>query len=155
MSVVREGSMGRWRLSVLLAIPLIALALFVWISGGLGDASPQHQALAASTGGGGAIQFRLAQWADQDADWQFGDLNKINSAYHETESIPYVLEIDNAVPSTTYAFQLRYDCDKGGVNAFDFLPRYDRDRGTAPATALGINPASPDDTEPISDDPTH
>ncbi|KKL49482.1 hypothetical protein LCGC14_2315090, partial [marine sediment metagenome] len=95
-------------------------------------ASPdsRNPAAAAST------QFSLAQWSDVGENWQFGNLERNDSAYHEGESIPYVLEIDKAVVGTTYEFQLRYDCDKGGVNAFDFLTQYDRDRGTDPAVAL-------------------
>src|SRR3970282_980852 len=103
----------------------------------------------------GSTQFRLAQWADVDADWQFGNLNSNNSAYQEGEAIPYLLQVHTADIGAASEFQLRYDCDKGGVNAFDFLTRYDRDRGTDPATALGLNPASPDATAPINDDPTH
>src|SRR3989304_3456363 len=151
MSVLREGSRARWLTLAAGAVIVSALAIAAWAMFGLAGGGKEY----ASAAGGGSTQFRLARWADGDADWQFGNLNSNNSAYHEGEAIPYLLEVDNAVVGTTYNFQLRYDCDKDGINAFDFLTRYDRDRGTGPASSLGINPLSPSDTAPINDDSTH
>ena len=150
MSVLREGSGTRWLTLAASAIVVSLLAVAAGLLLGFGGGSNEY----ASAAGGGSTQFRLAQWADVDAAWQFGNLNSNNSAYHEGEAIPYLLEVDNAVIGTTYDFQLRYDCDKDGINAFDFLTRYDRDRGTGPASDLGINPLSPSDTVTINDDPT-
>ena len=151
MSVLREGSGTRWPTlaasAFVVSLIAVTVGLLFWLGGGVKEN--------ASAAGGGSTQFSLAQWADTDAEWRNGDLNSNNSAYHEGESIPYRLKIENAVVGTTYNFQVRYDCDKDAVNAFDFLTRYDRDRGTAPATALGLDPANPTGTAPINDDPTH
>ncbi|MDO8611616.1 MAG: hypothetical protein Q7R32_02190 [Dehalococcoidia bacterium] len=151
MSVLREGSGTRWPTLAASAFVVSLIAVTVGLLFWLGGGGKEN----ASAAGGGSTQFSLAQWADVDADWQFGNLNSNNSAYHEGEAIPYLLQVDNADIGAVYEFQLRYDCDKGGVNAFDFLTRYDRDRGTDPATALGLDPASPDATAPINDDPNH
>ena len=82
-----------------------------------------------------ATQLRLFQWSDSNATWRFGNLNPQNSDYHEGEGVPFLLRIDNADPDRTYTFDIRYDCSHLGINGYDFLSRYDRDRGIAPALA--------------------
>jgi len=102
-----------------------------------------------------AAQFRLAQWSDVNSQWRYGNLNEQNSSYYEGESVPFMLKIETAVIGTTYDIGIRYKCDKGGKNAYDFLTRYDRNRGTAPALdPEGPGNATPDATAAINDDPS-
>ncbi|HEU4759098.1 MAG TPA: hypothetical protein VFT91_03855 [Dehalococcoidia bacterium] len=109
----------------------------------------------AGSAGGGATQFRLAQWADLDGQWQYGDLNQNNSAYHEGEAVPFMLRIDNAQPGAPYTLAIRYDCAKDGASAYDFLTDYHRSRGAAPALAPdGPGTVNPDATSAIPDDPS-
>ena len=75
-----------------------------------------------------AIQYNLEQWADKPpANWQNGDLNPTNSQYHEGEAVPFHLLIDNPGVSNI-SVRIRYNAKRSGINAYDFLVSYDRDR---------------------------
>lgn len=133
---------------ILLALALLGSLVFVLDSGGRppATAAPRPHP---------ATQFRLFQWSDSNATWQFGNLNPQNSDYHEGEGVPFMLRIDNANPNSTYTFDIRYDCSHLGINGYDLLSRYDRDRGTAPALAED----APGNTNfnaalPVPDDPS-
>ncbi len=94
-----------------------------------------------------STQFTLSQWSDVQNQWQNGDLNAQNSAYHEGQSVPFKIDITNAEPGTTYTFGVHYDCNRSGASSYDFLTRYNRDRSP---TAPSGSPV----TAPISDDPS-
>jgi len=131
---------------------LLGFVLFVVWATALnheGDAGGGHP----TSSNGPAFQIRLAQWADLRAQWQFGDLNRNNSAYHEGEAVPFMLRIDNARLDADYVLAVRYDCVQRGINAYDFLADYERDRGTLPALDPdGPGSALPDTTISIPDD---
>jgi hypothetical protein len=90
--------------------------------------------------------FRLAAWNGKA--WQFNPTLE-GAAYREGLAVPFLLRIDRAIPGTTYALTIRYDC-----RGFDFLTTYDRDAGSEPALASG-GPGSPivDSAATIPDDP--
>ena len=141
--------LARSALPVLAGAILLGLGALIWVIASGDDGKP------ASAAPGGGTQWDLSQWSDVNAKWQHGDLNAQNSAYHEGESVPFMLRVDGAVSGGAYSVTIRYDCDKGGVNAYDFLTRYDRDRGTDPATAAeGPGNTTPDATQTINDDPS-
>ncbi len=136
-------------LPVLAGIVIFGFAAIIWAVGSPDGGRP------ATAQAGSGTQWDLSQWSDVHSNWQHGDLNSNNSAYHEGESVPFMLRIDGAVPGTTYALTVRYDCKKGTINAYDFLTRYDRDRGTAPALdSEGPGNTTPDHTLSINDDPS-
>ncbi len=107
----------------------------------------------APTAGPGPVRYRLALWSDPQQEWRFDDLGPEHSAYREGEAVPFMLRIDDARPGALYAISIRYDCALGGVNAYDYLTAYSRDRGAAPALApRGPGREAPDDTAAASDD---
>ncbi len=131
----RRGSAVRWLVYAFALLLLLAsLASFFFalrsIGGGPAIAAPPQPR---PSGSGPAPHFRLAQWSDTLARWRFGNLNPRNSAYQEGERVPFMLSIEHAVPGTNYTFSIRYDCAHRGVNGYDFLSSYDRDRGVLPA----------------------
>jgi hypothetical protein len=133
---------------------LVLVSAIAWHGGGEADAERGGKG-AASSASAGATQFRLAQWADLRGRWQFGDLNRSNSAYHEGEAVPFALRVDNARPGAAYTLGIRYDCLHGGPSGYDYLASYDRDRGAAPALASGGPGSSlPDTSISIPDDPS-
>lgn len=145
----------RWLLGGAAAAFLVGLLVLV-LGIGLGDGSPDQPAFAVEGAcgptGGGTPDFQLCQWADVDLEWQTGDLNAQNSAYREGQSIPYMLRIDNAAASQAFSLSVRYDCDKDGTNAFDFLTVFDRNR--SPDLTSPVGPGSTSSTtESIRDDP--
>ncbi len=102
-----------------------------------------------------AVQYALARWADTPGTWRFSDLNVQKSSYREGEYVPFMLRIESAVPGTTYAFGISYDCTHSGGNGFDFLSSYDRDLGVAPALhEEGPGTSVPDAALPVPDDPS-
>ena len=81
--------------------------------------------------------FTFAQWSDRLGTWWFSDLDASSSSYREGEAVPFMLRIDNGAAGATYTITIRFDCAQGARLGYDFLSRYDRDRGTAPALAAG------------------
>jgi hypothetical protein len=147
--------LGRWPVYALVFVLVVAgLGTFL-LALGSGGGGPARAAppQPGPTGSGPAPRFRLAQWSDTLATWRFGNLNPRNSAYREGERVPFMLSIENAVRGTNYTFSIRYDCAHRGVNGYDFLSSYDRDRGVAPALHEdGPGSSIPDASLAVPDD---
>jgi hypothetical protein len=64
-------------------------------------------------------------FADKHCDWQNGNLNGGNSAYMESQAVPYRYEI-KGLPNTpgTHTFEITYDFSKSSAKAIDFLTKY-------------------------------
>ena len=61
--------------------------------------------------------------------WQNGNLNSVNSAYVEGDSIPYRYEITAIPANGSVIFEMHYDFTKGGQHALDFQTSYDATEG--------------------------
>jgi hypothetical protein len=77
------------------------------------------------------VQHSLAQWADSLGVWLSVDLYPQNSAEHQEESVPIMLRIENAVPGSIYALDIRYDCAHRG--GYDLLNSYGLGGSVTPA----------------------
>jgi len=68
-----------------------------------------------------SLNVNLDQWANQPGQgWQNGDLNKNNSAYHESDVVPFRLAIEG-LSAGQHTIHLNYDFTAGGHEAYDFL----------------------------------
>jgi hypothetical protein len=95
-------------------------------------------------------QYALAQWADSLGVWRSVDLYPQNSAEHQEESVPIMLRIENAVPGSSYALDIRYDCAHRG--GYDLLNSYGLGGSVTPALyADGPGTSIPDATLVLPD----
>ena len=68
-----------------------------------------------------SLNVDLDQWANLPGQgWQNGDLNKNNSAYHESDVVPFRLAIEG-LSAGQHTIHLNYDFTAGGHEAYDFL----------------------------------
>jgi len=87
-----------------------------------GDGGSARTASSAVTSAAlGSLNVNLDQWANQSGQgWQNGDLNKNNSAYHESDVVPFRLAIEG-LSAGQHTIHLNYDFTAGGHLAYDFL----------------------------------
>ncbi|MFL5790698.1 MAG: hypothetical protein ACJ76A_04275, partial [Actinomycetota bacterium] len=87
-------------------------------TGGGGTARSASSTLSTSLA---ALNVNLDQWANLSGQgWQNGDLNKNNSAYHESDVVPFRLAIEG-LSAGQHTIHLNYDFTAGGHEAYDFL----------------------------------
>src|SRR5262245_47981503 len=87
-------------------------------TGGGGTARSASQAV---TTAASSLNVNLDQWANLPGQgWQNGDLNKNNSAYHESDVVPFRLAIEG-LSAGQHTIHLNYDFTAGGHLAYDFL----------------------------------
>jgi uncharacterized repeat protein (TIGR01451 family) len=72
-----------------------------------------------------SLNVDLDQWANLPGQgWQNGDLNQNNSAYHESDVVPFRLAIEG-LSAGQHTIHLNYDFTAGGHEAYDFLATWD------------------------------
>ena len=69
---------------------------------------------------------QLFQCANQNFDWQTGNLGQSNSLYLEGDSVPYYTHITNLDVTKTYRITIEWDTSKGDKHALDYLTTFDR-----------------------------
>jgi hypothetical protein len=70
-----------------------------------------------------AVNVDLDQWANDDAEWQNGNLNGNNSVYAENLVVPFRYAVEGLDPGQ-HTFHINYDFTAGGHEAYDFLATY-------------------------------
>src|SRR3990170_4460716 len=72
----------------------------------------------------GSLNVDLDQYANDDAEWQNGNLNGNNSAYAEGDVVPFRLAIEG-LAAGSHTIHINYDFTAGGHEAYDFLATWD------------------------------
>jgi uncharacterized repeat protein (TIGR01451 family) len=83
---------------------------------GTGGGTPTAQGDATTV----SLNVDLDQYANLDAGWQNGDLNRSNSAYAEGDVVPFRLAIEG-LDAGTHTIHINYDFTSSGHEAYDFL----------------------------------
>src|SRR3990170_3910162 len=72
----------------------------------------------------GSLNVDLDQYANDDAEWQNGNLNGNNSAYEEGDVVPFRLAIEG-LSAGSHTIHINYDFTASGHEAYDFLATWD------------------------------
>ncbi|HEU4354406.1 MAG TPA: hypothetical protein VFT27_02340, partial [Actinomycetota bacterium] len=105
-----------------------------------------------------SLNVNLDQYANQDAEWQNGNLNGNNSQYAEGDVVPFRLAIEG-LTAGSHTIHINYDFTAGGHEAYDFLATWDvtETPGLCDAGGGGVSSMCPGlgaaDTQTFPSDP--
>ena len=96
---------------------------------------------------------RLFVWSRQDRRWLESENARDEPGYREDEAVPFMLRIEDTVPTTAYEVALQYECRTAQGAAFDYLSSVSE--ADSAAQMIPPGPARREDSAvPIPDDPS-
>jgi hypothetical protein len=119
-----------------------------------GDPSPSDMATLAPSPAGPATALRLSVWDSANRVWETDDL-AVARAGGESQIVPFLLNIEQAVVGQTYNVTLTYECRSGQTPGLEYLTYFDGASGELAAQSPpGPQRPFPDTTVVLPDDPS-